>query len=107
MARHVRKMREVYGARLRLLLACLRSDFSRWLEPIPSIAGLHVAAFATSAMDMEAIAERARELDVGVYPLRQFYFGGRTKPGLVFGYGAIEERDIVEGLSRLRRAWPK
>jgi GntR family transcriptional regulator/MocR family aminotransferase len=107
MARHVRKMREVYGARLRLLLACLRNDFSRWLEPIPAIAGLHVAALATSAMDMDAIAERARELDVGVYPLRQFYFGGRTKPGLVFGYGAIEERDIVEGLSRLRRAWPK
>ena len=107
MARHVRKMREVYGARLRLLLACLRNDFSRWLEPIPSVAGLHVAALATSAMDMDAIAERARELDVGVYTLRQFYFGGRTKPGLVFGYGAIEERDIVEGLSRLRRAWPK
>ena len=36
-----------------------------------------------------------------------YYFGGRAKPGLVFGYGAIEERDIVEGLSRLRRAWPK
>jgi len=107
MARHLRKMREVYGARLRVLLTCLRNDFSRWLEPIPSIAGLHVAAFATSSMDMDAIAERARELDVGVYPLRDYYFRGRAKPGLVFGYGAIEERDIVEGLSRLRRAYPK
>jgi hypothetical protein len=25
----------------------------------------------------------------------------------VFGYGAIEEREIVEGLSRLRRLWSK
>jgi hypothetical protein len=24
-----------------------------------------------------------------------------SPPGLVFGYGAIEEREIVEGLSRL------
>ena len=107
MARHVRKTREVYGARLRALLSCLRNDFSRWLEPIPSIAGLHVSAFAKAAVDMDAIAERARELDVGVYPLRPYYLRGRARPGLAFGYGAIEERDIIEGLSRLRRAWLK
>jgi len=104
MARHVRRTREVYGARLRTLLTCLRNDFSRWLEPIPSIAGLHVTAFAKAPIDMDAVAERARTLDVGVYPLRQYYFRGRARPGLAFGYGAVEERDIVEGLSRLRRA---
>ena len=65
-----------------------------------------MAALAKSPIDVDALAERARELEVGVYPLRQFYFGGRTKPGLVFGYGAIEESDIVEGLSRLRQLWP-
>jgi GntR family transcriptional regulator / MocR family aminotransferase len=107
MARHVRRMRQVYGARLKTLLTCLRNDFSRWLQPIPSVAGLHVAAFARSSADMEAIAEQARELDVGVYPLRHYYFSGRARHGLVFGYGAIEERDIVEGLSRLRRIWPR
>jgi GntR family transcriptional regulator/MocR family aminotransferase len=107
MARHVRRMRPIYGARLNLLLTCLRRDYGRWLEPIPSIAGLHVAALAKSSLDMGAIAERARELDVGVYPLRPYYFGGPAKQGLVFGYGAIEEGAIVEGLSRLRRLWPK
>jgi DNA-binding transcriptional MocR family regulator len=56
---------------------------------------------------MDAIAKRARELDVGVYPLRPYYFAGPAKQGLVFGYGAIEEGGIVEGLLRLRRLWPK
>jgi GntR family transcriptional regulator/MocR family aminotransferase len=107
MARHVRRMRAIYATRLGVLLTCLRRDFSRWLEPIPSAAGLHVAALAKSALDCEAIAERARELDVGVYPLGPYYSAGRAKQGLLFGYGAIEEREIAEGLSRLRRLWPR
>jgi GntR family transcriptional regulator / MocR family aminotransferase len=106
MARHVRKMRDIYAARLRVLLACLQKDFKRWLEPIPFIAGLHVAAYAKPSVDPQAIVERARTVDVGVYPLRPYCFGGSGKPGLVFGYGAIEEREIVEGLARLRRVWP-
>jgi GntR family transcriptional regulator/MocR family aminotransferase len=107
MARHVRRMRAIYATRLGLLLTCLRRDFGRWLEPIPSAAGLHVAALAKSALDCEAIAERARELDVGVYPLGPYYSAGRARQGLLFGYGAIEEREIAEGLSRLRRLWPR
>ena len=106
MARHVRKVRKVYGARLHLLLTVLRRDFSRWLEPIPPLAGLHVAAFAKVPIDMDAVAERARDVEVGIYPLRPFYFGKQRKAGLVFGYGAIEDSDIVEGLARLRQVWP-
>jgi GntR family transcriptional regulator/MocR family aminotransferase len=53
---------------------------------------------------MDAVAARALELDVGVYPLRPYYARGHAAPGLVFGYGAIDEDGIREGLSRLRRA---
>jgi GntR family transcriptional regulator/MocR family aminotransferase len=107
MARHVRRLRAIYDARLRILLTRLRSDFNRWLEPIAPAAGLHVAAFAKVPVDLDAIVQRALELEVGVYPLRPYYFARPAKPGLAFGYGAIEERDIVEGLSRLHSVWPK
>jgi GntR family transcriptional regulator/MocR family aminotransferase len=106
MARHVRRTRAAYGARLRTLLRCLDQHCSRWLEPIPSIAGLHVAAFTRAPCDIDAVVQRARELDVGVYPLRQYYLRERPRPGLVFGYGSIEERDIAEGIARLRRVSP-
>jgi GntR family transcriptional regulator/MocR family aminotransferase len=105
MARHVRRMRGVYAARREALLAGLRA-FSRWLEPIPSVAGLHLSAHADDSVDAAALADLARQHDVGVTPIRTFYFGPPTRQALAFGYGAIDERAIVEACARLARAWP-
>jgi GntR family transcriptional regulator/MocR family aminotransferase len=105
LARHVRKMRRVYGARHDLLLRGLQKDFGRWLEPLPSVVGLHLAAFAKPSVDVEEIVERARDAKVGVYSLRGYHFARPARQGLVFGYGAIGEREIVEGLSRLRQVF--
>jgi hypothetical protein len=42
---------------------------------------------------------------VGIYPLDRFRLGKAGVPGLVFGYGALDERGIVAGLARLRRVF--
>ncbi len=106
MARHVRRMRSVYAVRRDALLSALRRDFARWLEPIPNIAGLHLSAFADASVDVAALADLARRHDVGVSPLRSFYAGAAARQGLAFGYGAIDERGIIDACARLRRAWP-
>jgi GntR family transcriptional regulator/MocR family aminotransferase len=107
LVRHVRRMRTIYSARREVLLAALKRDFSRWLEPIPSIAGLHLAAFARASVDAPALADLARRHDVGVSSLRGFYAGAPARHGFAFGYGAIDEPSIIEACSRLRRLWPK
>ena len=103
LARHIRKMRRVYAARRDLLLGRLERDFGRWLQAIPSVAGMHVAAFAAGRLDVDRLVTKALERDVGVYPLRPYYFGGPVRQGVVLGYGSIDERGIDEGLTRLRR----
>lgn len=107
LVRHVRKMRQVYAARHQTVLACLHRDFRRWLEPIPSAVGLHLAALAQPSLDADALAERAREDGVGIYTLRAFHFGRPIRQGLVFGYGSIREGDIREGLARVHRLLQK
>jgi GntR family transcriptional regulator / MocR family aminotransferase len=108
LARHVRRMREIYAARRSVLLDGLQRDFATWLQPVQSAAGLHLTALA-AALDLEAFVERARQRDVGISALRRFDSDSRAKKrpqGLVFGYGALDERGIVEGLARLRKVVP-
>ena len=106
MARHVRRMRAVYAARRETLLKHLIDAFGEWLEPIPSIAGLHLSAFASPAADVPALMDLARRHDVGMFALRGLYVGAAARQGFAFGYGAIAERAIAEAFARLRKIWP-
>jgi len=106
MARHVRRMRAVYAARRETLLRLLTDAFGQWIEPIPSIAGLHLSAFASRSADVPALIDVARRHDVGVFALRGLYIGTPARHGFAFGYGAIDERSIGEAFTRLRKAWP-
>jgi GntR family transcriptional regulator / MocR family aminotransferase len=101
LARHVRKMRNIYGARRQVLLDGLHNGFGEWLTPVASCVGLHLAAITKPRVDLESLVTRAREVDVGVYSMRS-YIDGRSGPfGLLFGYGSINEASIVKGLERL------
>jgi GntR family transcriptional regulator / MocR family aminotransferase len=103
LARHIRKMRAVYSRRRRLLLDGLQCDFADWLYPIPSFAGLHIAAVLKNSKDAQEIVERAREVGVGVGTVGRYCLGKEDIQGLVFGYGAITERSIIDGLARVRQ----
>jgi GntR family transcriptional regulator/MocR family aminotransferase len=106
LARHVRKMQRVYNRRRDVLIEGLKASFGRWLDVLPSVAGLHVAVRLKTGCDEQSVVIRAREQDVGVGALRPYYAGRRRIQGLVLGYGAIGESAIVEGLERLRSVFP-
>jgi GntR family transcriptional regulator/MocR family aminotransferase len=105
LARHVRRMRQVYSRRRAALLMGLDQHLSEHLTPVPSAAGLHLAAFTRRSMNVERIVERAHQHGVGVYSVRRFQIGRGGRGGLVFGYSSLTERDIGEGLVRLARAF--
>jgi len=46
LARHVRRMRQIYQQRRQLLLNFLCGELEEWLDPIPSCYGMHIAAEA-------------------------------------------------------------
>jgi GntR family transcriptional regulator / MocR family aminotransferase len=106
-ARHLRRMNRVYQERHGLVLRVLARDFTGCLEPIPSAAGLHVAALAPGASggDIAALAQRAADAGVAVQSLTRFTVGESTRAGLALGFGAVPAGEIEEGLRLLRRCF--
>ena len=56
---------------------------------------------------VSALVESARQREVGVHSVERFQVGNSGPAGLVFGYGALDERGIAAGLARLRRVFGK
>jgi GntR family transcriptional regulator/MocR family aminotransferase len=102
-ARHVRRMSRIYGERHEVLTTAIRRNFDDYLDLVPSSTGLHVAAYAPGATvrHIEAIASRAFDLGVAIYP----FHVGLEPAGFMLGYGAIEAAQIAEGLRQLRRCF--
>jgi GntR family transcriptional regulator/MocR family aminotransferase len=103
LTRHVRKMRDIYGQRRELLLQSLQEQLGEWLVPIPSFYGMHIAALARAAVDLEAVADALLRQHVKVHTLSRYFLGPQTKTGLVFGYGTVDLPEIRRGLSVLLR----
>ncbi len=103
LARHIRRMRQIYGARRETLLQGLHEDFAERLQVIPSLAGLHVSAWPQSSCAVDTVVARAQSQGIGLQSMRHCYVGRAGRALLAFGYGLIGERDIREGLSALRK----
>jgi GntR family transcriptional regulator/MocR family aminotransferase len=109
--RHVRKIRRKNAQRRAALLNALSQQFGNEVEVQGSEAGLHVVAWfnSFSAASEDAIAKLARRAGVGIYPISGLYPEGgpansKRKAGFIFGYAAVEERDIRSGIARLAGA---
>ena len=104
LARHVRRMRPVYAARREALLAGIADELSPWLQPIPSEAGLHLAARIRDPAQAERIIAKVRQHVPGAQSIAEYAASPPEQPAVVFGYGVIDEEAIGPALKQLRRA---
>jgi GntR family transcriptional regulator / MocR family aminotransferase len=113
LAGHLRRVRRQYGLRHNRIATALAGPLARWLEVIPSAAGLHIGAYLKQdpGPDLQSFRRRASTTGVALFDFAQVAWLGGTRPGLVFGYGAIPVDRIDEGLRRvqqcLRAATPR
>lgn len=104
--RHVRRMHRVYAARRSVLLSTLERDFGPWLRPIPSQAGLHIAAMTAPRIGARALVDAGKAVGVGLVDVRSTVHAELAASCVLFGFGRTDEAEIVAGLAALRRSRP-
>ncbi|MDD0842446.1 MocR-like pyridoxine biosynthesis transcription factor PdxR [Pseudomonas sp. Gutcm_11s] len=108
--RHVRRMRQAARARRDALLA-------HWPQAIPGCAplptveaGLHLCVRVDSLSRERELVQAARAAGVEMNGLSEYWLESVATPaderaGLVLGFAAVPEAQIVEAIQALRRAW--
>jgi len=104
LARHVRKMRKVYGDRRKALLEALARLCGDRLQPIPGEAGLHLAVKLTTPLKAKAVVAKVADDGISLMSLDRFATQRPSPNGLAFGYGMIRTEQIDEAIRRLARA---
>jgi GntR family transcriptional regulator/MocR family aminotransferase len=100
--KHIRRCHTLYAGRRERILARMAGDLSPWFEAVPTTAGFHLAVLCKVPIDLALVIELAKKAEVGLYRLDGFFNAAPVRPGLFFGFGAIEILDIDTALDRLR-----
>jgi GntR family transcriptional regulator / MocR family aminotransferase len=102
--RHLRRNRARYRARRDALVAALAAHAPQ-VRVRGIAAGLHAVAELPPRAEEARVVAAARRRSVGVYPMRDYRFGGSAAPpALVLGYGGLGEPAIRRGVTLLALA---
>lgn len=108
--RYLNKMRKIYRGRHDFLLGRL-SGFERDFLISGENAGLHVLLTSRKKIPEKVLIEAAAREGIKMFGISQDCMGEGSLAGSPFestvllGYGAMEERELAEGIKRLKRAW--
>ncbi|MGB6193268.1 MAG: PLP-dependent aminotransferase family protein, partial [Terracidiphilus sp.] len=100
--RFLRRVRRSNAARRDALLTSVEAVFGDEVEVTGQGAGAHVVLWPRQRIDETAVVARAAERGVGIYGISEYYVGKRSRPGIILGFARLSEREIREGISRLR-----
>lgn len=107
-ATHIRRMRRLYGERQKALLRAIRDHADGLLSVAAAAGGMHLVAdldpkLGKKISDVEA-SVLARDLDLTIPPLTNFFTGTADQQGLIFGYAAYSEQVITNAILRFSTA---
>jgi GntR family transcriptional regulator/MocR family aminotransferase len=95
-ARHLRRMRGIYGARREALLAALERHCGALVAVHNADAGLHVAVTFADGQDDRRVARVMGERGLTATALSSCYAEARPRSGLLLGFGGWSPRRIAE-----------
>lgn len=106
-ARHMRRMRELYGSRLAALIDGGKQHLSGLLEISNVRAGLYTMGFLTNGMTSRQAEKSAAVAGIEALGVDRYTFKRTDPKGLVLGFAAYPEPAIRKALIQLARAFSR
>jgi GntR family transcriptional regulator/MocR family aminotransferase len=103
-ARHIRRMRELYSDRRSYLIHQLFVEFGDFLRVGGADAGLHLMTWLPNGVDDVAVSKAIESRGVEAKSLSSYSLLTPARGGLVLGYGALNERNIRDGVRKMYEA---
>lgn len=107
LARHMRKMRELYGGRLAALIDGGKQHLSGLLEISNVRAGLYTMGFLTNGMTSRQAEKSAAAEGIEALGVDRFAFKRTDPKGVVLGFAAYPEPAIRNALIQLAKAFSR
>ena len=95
-ASHIRRLKQTYAERRRLLQAALASVASVGARLSPVDSGLHLVVEFDANIDDVKVAELAAQQGLRVYPLSNYCMGEQREKGLIIGYAYAATESITQ-----------
>lgn len=108
--KHVRKMRNLYRRKNRVLADALGAQFKGKGEVINGETGLHLILKLQASPSEQEMVKAVQPYGIRVAPASPFYTGGKPQTrerSFIIGFGGIALERIEEGVSLLRKLWDR
>jgi GntR family transcriptional regulator/MocR family aminotransferase len=104
--RHTRRMRTIYHARRDVLVATLRRELGDALTFDVPAGGMAIWARVAPGIDLESWVRAGAERGVAFAGARYYDLAGRDLPFVRLSFTYLDEDELVEAVSRMKRALP-
>lgn len=103
--RHLRRLKRLYRRRAELIQQLLQEQLSHIFVAQPVQAGLHIyAVWRRDEARFDGFLKVCKKLGVQVVDARKYGMNS-VQPALCLGFAQLTEKQIEEGISRLKIAW--
>jgi GntR family transcriptional regulator/MocR family aminotransferase len=102
-ARHIRRMRLLYGERRAALVDSIQKELGPSLKVLGVEAGMHLAVTLPKGFRDGEIARSAARERLWLAPLSPSYLRAASQQGFILGFGSTPAREIPRAVAQLRK----
>ncbi len=103
-ARNVRKMRQLYRARLNALVEALTQELGNILDVSAPVAGMHLVVWLPSGMSAQEAVHRAAVYGLHLLPISEFSLQSLPRDGLLLGFAGVSPQALRADIHTLALA---